>query len=264
MSAIGDAGIVAYTAPDRAATGVWAMVEDARLAARRDARPEAAPMALDLGPGALDEAQAKTVIQAAGLATPARRVCATRADAIAAFAELRTPLAVKALAADLLHKTEVGGVRLDVKTPGDLEDALDALDGIPRPGGAAPIRYLLEEMAPPGVELIIGGLRDPSFGPAVLVGLGGTAAEAMEDVAIGLAPLGPIDAHALIDGLRGRPLLDGWRGAPAADCDALADGLIAIGNLMIGTPEITELDLNPVRAYSKGLLVLDAAILRAG
>jgi acetyltransferase len=116
-------------------------------------------------------------------------------------------------------------------------------------------------MAPAGIELIIGGANDASFGATVLVGIGGTAAEAVGDVAIRLAPLGRADASAMLDELRGAALLDGWRGARGVDRDALIEAIVAVGALMRAHPEIRELDLNPVRAYADGILVLDALVV---
>ena len=132
--------------------------------------------------GAHDEHQAKTLLDRLGITTPDRRACGDRAQARAALAELGGPVAVKILDAEVLHKTDIGGVHLGVATPTALDEALDRLDAI----GAT--RYLVEAMAPPGVDLVLGARRDPVFGPILLLGLGGTTAEALADVAIRLRP----------------------------------------------------------------------------
>ena len=116
-------------------------------------------------------------------------------------------------------------------------------------------------MAPPGVEIIIGGANDARLGPTVLLGLGGTAAEAMGDVTMRLAPLGWNEAASMIEDLQGRTLLEGWRGAPAVDRKAICRAIVAVGDLMIRHGEIRELDLNPVRVYPDGLLALDALVM---
>ena len=148
----------------------------------------------------LDEDEAKTLLGQLGIATPPRRACSDRAEAHRALAELPGPLAVKLLDAEVTHKSDVGGVHLGVRDAAALDAALDALEAI----GAA--RFLVESMAPAGIDLIVGASRDPVFGPVVLVGLGGVVAEALADVAVTPAPLSVQDGGALADGLsRSRP-----------------------------------------------------------
>jgi acetyltransferase len=185
-------------------------------------------------------------------------VCADRAAARAAIAKLGAPVVVKVLDAAITHKTEVGGVQVNVRDDAALNAALDAIDRIP-----GKHRYLVEEQARPGIELIVGGLNDPSYGPSVLVGLGGIAAEALGDVAMRLAPLSAAEAEDMIDELRGKKLLDGFRGAPPVNRAALVEAIVAVGRLMAAHPEIRELDLNPVRAYPDGVLALDAVVVVA-
>lgn len=149
-------------------------------------------------------------------------------------------------------------MHVDVDSPEAMEVALDAIDRL-NPDGA--VRYLVEELAPPGIELIFGGSRDPSFGPTVLLGVGGTAAEAIGDVALRLAPLSAGDAAEMIDELSAKKLLEGFRGQPAVDKAELIDALLAVSSLLINRPEIAELDINPMRATTGGLLALDALVL---
>ncbi|MGH8702026.1 MAG: acetate--CoA ligase family protein [Burkholderiales bacterium] len=114
------------------------------------------------------------------------------------------------------------------------------------------------------MELIAGAVRDPSFGPVVLVGLGGTAADALQDTAVRLAPLAEDDALDMLDELRGRRLLDGWRGAPPVDRRAIARTIVALGRILLEHPGLGEIEINPLRATSEGVLALDAlAILEA-
>ncbi|MBA4866905.1 acetate--CoA ligase family protein [Streptomyces sp. PSKA54] len=271
------AGIPALTGPTSAANAVRALVADAR----QRARVAVARVATDPGttgvPGdPLDEDGAKTFLSTLGIHTPERVACDTREEARRAFERLAVggqSVAVKVLDAAILHKTEIGGVRLGIRTPAELDAALDAIDAIDAidvidgtgstgPGGR---RYLVEVMAPTGVDLVLGARRDPVFGPVVLAGLGGTAAEALADVAIRLAPLSAAEAAAMPDELAARALLDGWRGGPVLDraefgrvAAALADALAA------SPPDVAEIEINPLRLTADGLIALDAVIVHTG
>ncbi len=259
VSALDEMGIPAFTSPDRAARATWALAMDARAAHRRLSAPATGEVRADMPvAGALDEAQGKALLVKLGIGVPESAVCTNSAEAQAAFERLPKPLVVKVLAAEILHKTEVGGVHVNIDTQQKLHGALDAIDGIEVAGDT---RYLIEPMAPAGLEIIVGGTNDVSFGPTILVGLGGTAAEALEDVAIRVAPLSENDAMEMLDELRGKALFEGWRGAPALDKQALAKALVNLGNFLYRHPEIREIDLNPVRVYADGLLALDALIV---
>jgi acetyltransferase len=185
-------------------------------------------------------------------------VCGSHETARSAFEKLAKPCVVKILSPSITHKTEIGGVMLNVQTKEDLAAALQRIDDIDAPG---PKSYLVEEMVAPGLEIIIGGKSDKSFGPVVLLGLGGTAAEAMEDVTMRLAPLTWEDALEMISELKAAALFDGWRGGAYYDKDAVADALVKVSELMLQHPEIGEMDINPVRVFPKGLVVLDALIV---
>jgi acetyltransferase len=268
-------GVPAVTSPSSLTTAVWALVEDARIQAAPPPVPGAPPAAspvdpaaspvdpaaspvdpaagpLDPAAGPLDEDQAKTLLGALGIATPPRRVCATREQAHAALAELSGPVAVKLLDAGIAHKSDVGGVFLGVRDPAGLDRALDALEA------AGHHRFLVEAMAPPGVDLLAGAYRDPVFGPVVLLGLGGVVAEVLADVAVALAPLSAAEAAGLADQLAGRALLDGFRGGPVADRAALGTVLARLGGLLAAHPDISEVEINPLRITADGLVALDA------
>ncbi len=120
---------------------------------------------------------------------------------------------------------------------------------------------VVQPMADPGLELIVGMHRDPLFGPAVMVGLGGVFAEVLDDVAIRLAPLRHDDARDMLDDLRGRRLLDGMRGRSAVDRDAVAELLVALGDLAVRRPDIIEVDMNPVIATPSSALAVDALVV---
>jgi acyl-CoA synthetase (NDP forming) len=247
-------GVPALGGPAALTVAVAALVEDARRRGRRVGGTMRSVAAVSLPHGDLDEDEAKTLLGELGIATPPRRACADRAEAHRALADLPGPLAVKLLDATVTHKSDVGGVRLGVRDAPGLDSALDALEGI----GAT--RFLVESMAPGGVDLIVGASRDPVFGPIVLVGLGGVVAEALADVAIAPAPLSAADAGALADELSGRALLDGFRGGPVADRAALGGVLAALGDLLVTHPEIEDVEINPLRVTADGLLALDAVL----
>jgi len=258
--ALRELGVPVLASPSALTTAVWALTEDARGqdARGQDGRARGAgcepaiPVRLPDGP--LDEDQAKTVLAALGIATPSRRVCASREQAHAALAALPGPVAVKLLDAGITHKSEAGGVFLGVRDAGELDRALDTLEA------AGHRRCLVESMAPPGVDLLAGASRDPVFGPVVLLGLGGVVAEALADVAVALAPLPAAEAAGLAGQLAGRALLDGFRGAPVADRDALGLVLARLGGLVAAHPEIEEVEINPLRITADGLLALDAVL----
>jgi acetate---CoA ligase (ADP-forming) len=247
-------GIPAMSDPTGVATAVAALLSDAT--ARPDEWQQGGhPAAVDLGAGPWDEDAAKDVVAGLGVAVPQRRVCAERAAAHQALAELGGPVAVKLLDAAVLHKTEVGGVRLGVRTPAELDEALDALEA------AGADRVLVEAMAPPGVDLVVGARRDPVFGPVVLVGLGGTVAEALADVAVRVAPITPEAAAGMVDELAGRALLDGWRGGPVLDRAALGRFVAALGALLDTHPHLQDVEVNPLRLTADRLVALDAVII---
>lgn len=249
------AGVAVVDTPAALAAATAALVRDAR-ARHRMTRPtlDRAPRTVSVPTGPLDEHRAKQLLEALGVAVPARRACGDRAAAHAALGDLGGPVAVKILDANVLHKTEIGGVHLDVRTPDDLDRAWDALAAV----GARAV--LVERMAGSGVDLIVGARRDPVFGPIVLLGLGGVAAEVTADVAVRLASLTPQDAAEMPDELAGVALLAGWRGGPTLDRDALATILVGLGHLLASNPHLLEIEVNPLRLGPDGLTALDAVV----
>jgi acyl-CoA synthetase (NDP forming) len=279
------AGVAVAGSPRGVAAAVAALSADARARASSAATAVRGSVFRGVS-GAYDEDRAKRLLERLGIATPRRRSCADRAAAHAALAELGGgPVAVKVLDAAILHKTEIGGVHLGVRTPADLDRALDRIDAIgaahspdraigaahspDRAIGAAhspdraigAVRYLVEEMAPAGVDLIAAARRDPVFGPVVLVGLGGTTAEAVADVAIRLAPIEPALAAAMPGDLAARDALFGWRGGPTLDTAELGRVLAALGDLLAANPALDEIEVNPLRLTADGLIALDAVVI---
>jgi len=252
------AGIFVAHSPEALASAACALSRDAARQARISREPgrEAPRRALPV-PAPPDEATAKQLLAELGVAAPRRFVCETHAEAHEALRRLERPVVAKILAAEIAHKTEVGGVCLHIADAADLDRALARLDAI---AVVSPRRYLLEEMAPPGLELIVSASRDASFGPYVMVGLGGVLAEALRDTATRLAPLSVAVAHEMLEQLRAAPLFDGWRGSEKLDRDAVAHALVALGDLLCGEPAVQELEINPLRVYPRGVLALDALL----
>lgn len=244
------------SSPKGLTTAVCALVEDAR--AQRRWRPRS-PTHSSMGPISawnLDEDGVKTLLEGLGVRTLSRRVCIDHAAAHQALAELGRPVAVKLLDANITHKSDVGGVHLGIADAAQLDAALDALGAI----GAS--RFLVEEMASPGVDLIAGASQDPVFGPMVLLGIGGVVAEAFADVALLPAPTDPEQAGELVDELDGRKLFEGFRGGPVADRRALGDVLASLGDLVAGHDEVQEVEVNPLRlTHDGGLIALDAVLI---
>jgi hypothetical protein len=177
----------------------------------------------------------------------------------AAEAKATTLNAPYALKADwLTHKSEQGGVRLNLSDPAKAFEEMEARLG--------PGTYVLEEMdtREHTVELIIGAKRDHSFGPVILVGAGGIHAELVKDTAVELAPVTPATARDMLARLISAPLLSGWRGAPAPDVTALAQVIAQVSDLLVARPDLTEIELNPVRVGPDGVLAVDALIILSG
>ncbi|MGH9009689.1 MAG: acetate--CoA ligase family protein [Acidimicrobiia bacterium] len=252
--ALADAGVAPYEGVAGAVTGVRVLIDDARA---RAARSSAGPAVRLVVPEAfalpVGEDEGKRLLTWLGIDTPTRQACNDRADAHTALARLGAPVVVKMLEPVVLHKALVGGVRLGVRTDADLDAALDALDA------AGAHRYLVEETAPPGLDLIIGARRDPVFGPVVLLGLGGDLAEELEMVAVRPAPLSEAAAAGMLDELLGDRAGSG--GSDRVDRAALAVAITSLGALLAAVPELDEIEINPLRATVDGRLVaLDVVV----
>jgi acyl-CoA synthetase (NDP forming) len=170
---------------------------------------------------------------------------------------------LKVVSPDVVHKSDAGGVLLGLEDGGSVREGFDALVRRVRstvPGARIEGALVCQE-APEGVEVIVGALEDATFGPTVMVGMGGVFTEVLRDVAFRVAPLEPRDAEEMIEEIRGYPLLTGARGQAPLDVASLAELLLSVSRLVTERREIKELDLNPVRLYEDGLLVLDARMM---
>jgi acetyltransferase len=250
-----EAGIPCFSWPERTARAVAHAVRYGRT--RRSIRPAepATPVRWPgrpaLGSGILDPEEGARLLAAGGVPTIGSAICFTPDEAIAAADGMGFPVVAKVVHPSILHKTDVGGVVLGLTDISAVRSA--ALRLLHLAGGA---RVLIQQQIE-GVELIIGGLRDPQFGPTVMAGLGGVLVEALHDVAFALAPLDHREAIGLLHRLRGRAVLAGSRGRAAVDLDAVASLVCAVGRLMESIPEIASLDINPVLATPTACVAVD-------
>ena len=217
------------------------------------------------GRRALDAAEAAPLLAAYGIATPAEFL-ATSPDEAADFAQrIGFPVVLKLISPDILHKTDIGGVILNVQDEQAASAGFETI--VARALAAHPDAHIrgvqVQKMITGGQEVIVGVTRDPTFGPLVMFGLGGVYVEALADVSFRLAPLTAADAEEMIDEVRSARLLTGLRGAPAADRAALVDAIVRVGQLAADHPEIVELDINPllVLPEGQGVLAVDARII---
>jgi acyl-CoA synthetase (NDP forming) len=169
--------------------------------------------------------------------------------------DISYPLVAKVSSSKIVSKSEVNGVRTGLKNEDELKNAVTELMQIKDAEGV-----LIEEMAPPGLEVIVGGVVDKQFGPVVMFGLGGIFVELFKDVAFALAPVKKEDAQWLIKQVKGYKLLEGYRGKPPVDISILLDMIVTVSEF-IATGMIKEIDLNPVSLYPEGAMVLDAKVL---
>lgn len=221
--------------------------------------------ALAAGAGSLDEAAGKDILASYGIAVPRNRTVSDAAGLREAAAALTPPFALKIVSATILHKSDVGGVRLGLRDADEAVAAQEAMAAALADRGLAADAWLLEEMVPPGVELVVGGLNDPQFGPMVMAGLGGIFIEVMKDVAFRICPITRRDAAEMLEELQGAPLLRGARGRPPVDMAAVVDALMRIGGpdglLMHHAGALSELDINPLIATPQGAFAADARFI---
>ena len=260
------AGYLVFEDPCRAVAATAALMSFGASFAR--GRPSPAP-ALPAGvppipEGAVSEREAKAVLAAAGLPVVEERLARSAEAAARAAEELGLPVAMKLNAPGLAHKTEIGGVLLDLATVEAVRDGYEALLARAARSGARPDGILVAPMIAGGVETILGVQRDPLFGPAVMFGLGGVFVEALDDVTFRLAPFGIDEARRMIREVKGFKVLQGARGRPPADLEALAEALARLSVLAAaGAERIESIDVNPflVLPEGQGALALDALIV---
>jgi 3-hydroxypropionyl-CoA synthetase (ADP-forming) len=208
----------------------------------------------------LTEPEAKAICKAYSIPTPQGEVAKTQEDAFEISKKLKFPLAAKIVSEQALHKTDVGGVVLNIQSPEEARSAYNrVIDRIKQNSPQAKIDgVLLERMTHPGVEVIIGATQDPQFGKVLMFGMGGVFVEALRDVTFKLAPITEVDASDMVARIRSQKLLNKFRGSAAADKAAIVQILLAVSKLISENDEVIELDLNPVIVHERGAVAVDA------
>jgi len=180
------------------------------------------------------------------------------------FAEqIGFPVVLKIVSPDIIHKSDAGGVKVNLKNTTDVRSAYRKIleNAWKYDSQAKIVGVLVQEMAPKSTEVIVGAIKDPQFGQTLMFGLGGIFVELLKDVTFRVAPITREDAHEMMTKLKAYPLLTGYRNTPPADLDAIINVLLNTSKLVMDHPEIKELDLNPIMAYEKGAKTVDARII---
>jgi acyl-CoA synthetase (NDP forming) len=219
--------------------------------------------AIGQGRTVLTEIEAKQVFQEAGVPVVETRLATGRKQAGEIAAEIGFPVVLKIASPDIVHKSDAGGVKVGLKNKSQVEKACGEIMSAARQKfpGAKIEGVAVENMARPGIEIIIGMFKDPQFGPVIMFGLGGIFVEVLKDVSFRLIPIARRDAAEMIKEIKGYPLLRGYRGLEPAHLPSLEDILLKVSDFVKKTPSIKEIDLNPIIAYKDSAVAVDARIV---
>ena len=226
---------------------------------RRDEATAIVAAALGRQEGWLGSGDVWNLLECYGIPVLRQQVVEEVAEVATAAAGLGGPVALKAIAPGLVHKTEVGAVRLDL-TATDAAAAAREMTAHLEGAGLSPSGFVVQQMASPGVEMIVGVVHDPQFGPVVACGAGGVLVELLKDVSVRLAPLSRRDAEEMVQALKSYPLLTGYRGSSAGDVASLVETILRTSAMVEDLPQIAELDLNPILVHTNGVTVVDARV----
>lgn len=209
------------------------------------------------------ETEAKEICAEYGMPVPPFEVAKSAEEALDTANRLGCPVVLKIVSKDILHKTEAGGVLLNIRTPSDAEQGFSkVLENARQYNSEAQIEgVLIQRIVPQGTEVIIGALMDPHFGQTLMFGLGGVFVEILKDVTFRIAPIEERDARQMIHEINAYPILRGYRGQPPADEETLVRTILRASDLVMENPEINQMDLNPVMVYDKGANIVDARML---
>ncbi len=211
----------------------------------------------------LTEIEAKQILTSIGIACTDTQLARTQADAVALAEKFGYPVVLKISSQDITHKSDAGGVKVNLGSGAQVEEAWQSIMEAAR--AQYPKAHIegisVQPMARSGIEIIMGMIKDPKFGPVLMFGLGGILVEVLKDVAFRIVPLEGTDALEMIHEIKGKKLLEGYRGQEAADIPGLADMLMKLSAFVDGMREIKEIDMNPIFAYKDGALVVDARII---
>lgn len=258
-----EAGVPIYPTPERAVKAYYALVAFAQRPRAETFKWKSKPPSKVLSEyvkkgepsGIVPEATAKKALAEYGIPIVDEQVVKIYSSTLRAAQDMGYPLALKVHSTTITHKTEAGGVMLNIRDEAALREAWEKLN---REFPADDL--LLQRMMPPSLELILGAKRDPSFGPVVAVGLGGVFVEIFKDTALGVCPITKGQAKRMIDSLRSRQILDGYRGQPGVEEDVLIEVILKVSDFMLTNPNVAELDVNPILADGDRLTAVDALI----
>ncbi|MCD6154467.1 MAG: acetate--CoA ligase family protein [Candidatus Verstraetearchaeota archaeon] len=209
------------------------------------------------------ESESKDICKLYGIPVTKFKVAENLEEALEYAEEIGYPVVFKIVSPDIIHKSDVGGVIINIKNREDAEKAYHKIiENVKKNKPDARIKGIfVQEMAPEGLEVIVGAIKDPQFGPAIMFGLGGIFVEILKDVTFRIAPITRKDAEEMLREIRGYPLLKGFRGSPPSDEEAIIDIMMKVSKLIVDLPQINQLDLNPIFVYEKGAKVVDARII---
>jgi acyl-CoA synthetase (NDP forming) len=209
------------------------------------------------------EPEAKTVCIEYEIPVTKFKVAKNEAESVKFAEEIGYPVVLKIVSPDIIHKSDVGGVIVNLKDAKEVRNACkQILENVRKRNAKAKIvGVLVQEMAPSSTEVIVGAIKDPQFGPSLMFGLGGIFVEVLKDVTFRVAPITEDEAREMITEVKAYPLLRGYRNIPPADVDAIIKILLNTSRLVMKHQEIKELDLNPIIVYEKGAKTVDARII---
>ena len=215
------------------------------------------------GRKALLETEAKTICTEYNIPVTKFNLAKNQKQAATQANQIGYPIVLKIVSPDIIHKTEAGGVMINLKNTAEVAAGYKKIieNAAKYKPDANIVGVVVQEMAPQSTEVIVGAIKDPQFGQTIMFGLGGIFVELLKDVNFRIAPINADDAKEMIMQLKAFPLLNGYRNTPPADIDALIAILCNTSNLIMDYPEIKELDLNPIMAYPKGAKTVDARII---
>ncbi len=211
----------------------------------------------------LTEIESKQILKDAGIDVTLIKLATSENEAVGFSQEIGFPVVLKIASSDISHKSDAGGVKVGLNNEQEVSQAYsEIMNSVKQRFPAAKIEGIsVQNMAKPGVEIIIGMTKDAQFGPVLMFGLGGIWVEVLKDVSFRIVPLTRYDASAMIQEIRGNALLKGYRGSEAVSITVLEDMLLKISEFVEKNPEIKEMDLNPVFAYKDGAVAVDARIV---
>ena len=214
-------------------------------------------------PKVLTEVESKQMLKAAGIPVVETRFARNMKEAVSISRELGFPVALKVMSAEVVHKSDAGGVKLGLQNASQVEKGYAAM--MKSVKAAVPNAKIdgvsVQQMARKGVEVIVGMSKDPQFGPVLMFGLGGILVELLKDVSFRIVPVSKFDASEMIREIKGFPMLTGFRGSEPADLKALENLIVSVSAFVESHPEVKELDLNPVFAYKDGVVAVDARVV---